>query len=203
MPLDISHWPHFSVDSSLPPPPRCWSSDFFYICLILVLPEASLSEKSLMFSDKQSRSPSNHSPPSLTGELAEVLSLSLLSPSLASIGGSEQYKGIFLIGRKHPIRRQKKLATVSLIHITILTQLYYLWVIISKRTNNKPYILNHLIKQEIHIYLIQVKDFLKSYFFRFCFIRLFILLLYVSRRHLEMKMLHGDCAICWTLIRRA
>lgn len=103
MPLDISHWPHFSVDSSLPPPPRCWSSDFFYICLILVLPEASLSEKSLMFSDKQSRSPSNHSPPSLTGELAEVLSLSLLSPSLASIGGSEQYKGIFLIGRKPPI----------------------------------------------------------------------------------------------------
>lgn len=49
---------------------------------------------------------------------------SFLSSSLASLGESDTYKDIFLTSRTHPLRKQKKLATVSLIHITMLTHMF-------------------------------------------------------------------------------
>lgn len=49
---------------------------------------------------------------------------SFLSSSLAFLGWNKQHKDIFLTGRSHPLRRQKKLGTVSLIHITMLTHIF-------------------------------------------------------------------------------
>lgn len=126
------------------------------ISLLLVFPASfSWSTMSLMFSDRQRLTyPGPHSVVPRKDWQRFWISVFPLSPSLASVSGSEQYRAKFLTRRNHPLRRQKNSQQSVLIYITVLTPGYYLWVIISRRTNNRLYIVNRLIKQEINIYLI-------------------------------------------------
>lgn len=113
------------------------------------------SKKSLMFSDKLRFTYSGTVPWYPTEELAEVLNFNLSSLPHLRPQMEVNSIGIFLTGKSHPLRRQKKLASQfdSYNNVDTLTQLYYLWVLISRRTNNKLYTMNHLIKLERKVYL--------------------------------------------------
>lgn len=118
---------------------RCQSPTMFLVFrLFSHLPDpcflASLlcSKKSLMFSDKPRFTYSGTVPWFPTEKLAEVLNFSLSSLPHLPPQMEVNSIGIFLTGRRHPLRRQKKLASQfdSYNNVDTLTHLYYLFVLI-------------------------------------------------------------------------